>query len=169
MHSSTGCVAHLKARAAMNSMHFFNANMGAFLRNAVMNRFGNLKLHQKHGLAPLSPIVSSNSYWPNYQVRVVPEDATNLILGLASDYLPSTVLVYGWRDAGGLLRDNQSRYWLLVADRFDRLVWVASVGVSHDEIQVKTAPELTESAVSELNISEPYDSHVLPFILGDSS
>lgn len=139
--------------------------MGVFLRNAVIYQLGMVQHYQDRGIIPQTPIAVSTSFASNYILRLAPQEVDATAFGSSSN-LPANVSIYGWLDAGGFLSDGISTYWLLVADGFDRLLWIAANGVAHDENQVKTQAQMPNATVMYLNPARNYANTDLSTVIG---
>jgi len=144
---------------------FFNNNIGMFLRNAVIYGIGMVQFYQSTGLIPPSPIATSTNFATNYVLRLAPQELDATSFG-SSSTLPTTVAIYGWLDANGILGDGVSTYWLLIANGLNLLLWIAAGGIAHDENQVKAQLEITDGTVAQLNPARDYSDVDIVTIIG---
>jgi hypothetical protein len=148
-----------KGQAWLNFFEDANQRIGMFLRNAVIWNYpgGMVGFYKDQGVIPQTPIATSTSFAMNYSLRLAPQEIDATLIG-SSGTLPSSVSIYRWLDAGGILGDGISTYWLLIADGSNRLLWIASAGITHDENQVKAEPPVSSQTVNHLNPSRSYDA-----------
>jgi hypothetical protein len=129
---------------------FARANIGIFLRNAVLYHHGSVDHYQRLG-AVGGPVAMGTVQDPSYRLRLTDDNPAQNIernvlndTAQASDFLPSTPLsveIYGYVVPTNPI-DQYSDRWLLVKDIRNRLVWIASAGLSgYDLSQVDPIPQ----------------------------
>jgi hypothetical protein len=84
---------------------------------------------------------------------------------MVDDLIPTTTIIYGWLSIPESLPEG-SAYWLLVSDKFMRLVWVAERGIQHDSNVLNMNNQIDPTTLSPLSV---YQDNDLKAILGYSS
>ena len=150
--------------AGTNWQQFYADNIGIFLRNATIYNYpgGMVQFYKDQGVIPQTSIDTGNHTATSYSLRLAPQelDATSVA---SSSTLPANFAIYGWMDAGGVLSDDISTYWLLIADERNRLVWVASNGITHNPNNLNQQNAIDPTP---LDPSRSYNPDDLKVILG---
>jgi len=139
--------------------NFFSQNIGMFLRNAVMYEQGNIDfyLDQSVILEGSTPFPIGTDFIAGYALRSKPDETSSTRLkSVELGDLPTAIIIYGWLDAGGLLGDNLSTYWLLIGTSQHYLVWIASAGIAHSESEVKSRSQISGLQLNQLNPARSY-------------
>jgi hypothetical protein len=144
---------------------FFADNIGMFLRNAAIHNYpgGMVQFYKHKGVIPQTSIGTATRTATNYSVRLEPVEVDATAIA-ASGSLPTDNPIYGWLDAGGVLSDGISTYWLLIADESNRLVWIASNGIGHYPNILTSQNDVDPTPI---NPSRNYDDADFSTIIGE--
>jgi len=115
---------------ADNWIAFFASNGGLFLRNAVIYNVGMLPYYQAKGIVG-APIAVADKSSVDVAVRITPSAGSlyndRILYRSPSPQLSNEINVFG------LISESvseASNYWVLVSDTANRLVWIASEGLT---------------------------------------
>lgn len=128
-----------------------------------LSQQGLVQFYKDQGIIPQSSITPGTRVDDNANVRLTPIVADANIVGITANELNSSnISIYGWSDTNP---SAASPYWLLVEDKFTRLVWVASNAISHDDTKITPQNEIAN--IESLSPVRPYVDEDLLTILGE--
>jgi len=142
---------------------FFDANMGMFLRNAIIytSPGGMLQYYIDRGDVPSVPIASfAKGTGTPVRVRLSPDDSNNILYESDSANLSDPVKVYG------LIQETLtpiSNYWVMSVDNQNRLVWFASEAVvaTSTELSVLYNNDFDDSLISPVRSVDTIDVNLI--------
>jgi len=146
--------------------NFLENNIGMFLRNAAAygnTIIWNYQLRMK--ITTDSNKMIYGSRVNGFSVRTTPSLTDTNLLGLVELFLPENengVTIYGWTNQGST---TSVPYWLLVADIWSRLFWVAKEGINHEESKITD-----ENKINDVNFFYPnreFEFEDIAIITGD--
>jgi hypothetical protein len=147
--------------------NFLEANMGISLRNAVMYKHGNVQFYKDQRVIN-TPLFSS-SKGDARTVRLYPTVNPNNVLGSSDTYLDAAIDVFGLLPVPGGLGEG-SNYWLVVADKNDMLVWVASqvIDMTNQQLDEKLSVHgpVNSTLADTISPDRPYMDTDLDVIIG---
>lgn len=142
-------------------------NIGMFLRNAIIYNYpgGMAQFYKDEGVIPQTSITPGTLIDDTANVRLTPvAGVTDNLLGIAANFLNPTLEIYGWTNINP---SGSSPYWLLVADKGNRLVWVASGAIQHVAVDITTENKILDTEVELMAPSRSFQSSDLNTLLGE--